>query len=114
MRKNHTRIYLSLCGGNLFVVVSFQLENYFQPAQKNKNSEQYSEELFRKKIESKLRVFCVKHFEVIKVNCGELKEGQRLSCEGCGFELKVVNACGDNSCSTEACCNGNIQCCGEP
>jgi hypothetical protein len=48
------------------------------------------------------------------VNCGELKEGQRLSCEGCGFEIKVVNACGDNSCSTEACCNGDIQCCGKP
>ena len=49
-----------------------------------------------------------------RVNCGELKEGQHLSCEGCGFELKVVNACGDNSCSTEACCNGDIQCCGAP
>jgi hypothetical protein len=48
------------------------------------------------------------------VNCSELKEDQRLSCEGCGFELKVVNTCGDDSCSTEACCNGDIKCCGEP
>jgi hypothetical protein len=49
-----------------------------------------------------------------KVNCSELKKDQRLSCEGCGFELKVVNACGDDSCSTKACCNGDIKCCGEP
>ena len=35
MRKKNTRIYLSLCGGYLFVVASFQLENYFQPTQKS-------------------------------------------------------------------------------
>ena len=48
------------------------------------------------------------------MNCSELKEDQRLFCKGCGFELKVTNACGDNSCSTEACCNGDIKCCGAP
>ncbi|AGF98545.1 MULTISPECIES: hypothetical protein [Methanosarcina] len=48
------------------------------------------------------------------MNCSELKEGQVLVCEGCGFELKVVNACGEACCSTDACCIGNITCCGEP
>jgi len=48
------------------------------------------------------------------MNCGELKEGQVLVCEGCGFELKVVNACGEACCTTDACCTGNITCCGEP
>jgi hypothetical protein len=47
------------------------------------------------------------------MNCSELKEGQVLVCEGCGFELKVANECGDNKCSTDVCCTGNIKCCGE-
>lgn len=49
-----------------------------------------------------------------EMNCSELKEGQVLVCEGCGFELKVANECGDDKCSTGVCCTGNIQCCGEP
>jgi hypothetical protein len=48
------------------------------------------------------------------MNCSELKEGQVLSCEGCGFELRVENECKDESCSTDTCCTGNITCCGEP
>ena len=50
----------------LFVVmVTFQLENHFQPIQKNENSEQSSESLFRKRFESKLHTFYIKHLEVI-------------------------------------------------
>jgi hypothetical protein len=48
------------------------------------------------------------------MNCSELSVGQVLVCEGCGFELSIVNECKDVSCSTDACCNGNIKCCGEP
>ncbi|WP_200895242.1 MULTISPECIES: hypothetical protein [unclassified Methanosarcina] len=48
------------------------------------------------------------------MNCGELKEGQILVCEECGFELKVVNECGESCCTTDTCCTGNITCCGEP
>ena len=48
------------------------------------------------------------------MNCSELMQGQRLFCKGCGFELTVTSICGDNSCSTEACCSGDIQCCGAP
>jgi len=48
------------------------------------------------------------------MNCSELKEGQILVCEACGFELQVVKACGEACCSTDACCTGNITCCGEP
>ena len=48
------------------------------------------------------------------MNCSELKEGQVLICGGCGFELKVANECEDNTCSTDACCTGDIKCCGEP
>jgi hypothetical protein len=47
------------------------------------------------------------------MNCSELKEGQVLVCGGCGFELKVANG-EDNTCSTDACCTGDIKCCGEP
>lgn len=48
------------------------------------------------------------------MNCSELKEGQVLSCEGCGFELRVENECKDEKCATDTCCTGNIVCCGEP
>ncbi|AKB81631.1 MULTISPECIES: hypothetical protein [Methanosarcina] len=50
----------------------------------------------------------------MKMNCGDLKMGQTLRCEACGFELQVVKECGDASCSTDACCTGNVTCCGEP
>jgi hypothetical protein len=49
-----------------------------------------------------------------KMNCGDLKMGQVLRCEACGFELQVVKECGDVSCSTDTCCTGNVTCCGEP
>jgi len=48
------------------------------------------------------------------MNCSELKEGQVLVCEGCGFELKVVKEYGDKCCSTDSCFTGNITYCGEP
>ena len=48
------------------------------------------------------------------MNCSELSIGQVLLCEGCGFELKVVKGCEDTACATDACCTGNITCCGEP
>ncbi|MGB9929040.1 MAG: hypothetical protein ACPK85_11655 [Methanosarcina sp.] len=48
------------------------------------------------------------------MNCSQLKEGQVLTCEGCGFELKVTKECAEGCCSTDNCCTGNITCCGEP
>ena len=50
----------------------------------------------------------------MKMNCGDLKLGQVLRCERCGFELEVVKECGDVTCATEACCTGDVTCCGEP
>ena len=47
------------------------------------------------------------------MNCGDLKMGQVLRCERCGFELEVVKECGDVSCATDACCTGDVTCCGE-
>jgi hypothetical protein len=46
------------------------------------------------------------------MNCSELKDGQILFCEGCGFELKVVNECRTDRCA--AGCTGDMDCCGEP
>ena len=43
-----------------------------------------------------------------------MKEGQVLVCEGCGFELKVMKGCTDESCTTDACSTGDLMCCGEP
>jgi hypothetical protein len=37
------------------------------------------------------------------MNCSELKEGQVLICEGCGFELKVIKECRDDTCTTDVC-----------
>ena len=48
------------------------------------------------------------------MNCGELIQGQRLFCDVCGLELEVANACVENCCSTDVCCNFDIQCCGAP
>ncbi len=41
------------------------LSNPSQHTQKSENSEQSSESLFRKRFESKLHIFTIKHFEVI-------------------------------------------------
>ena len=49
------------------------------------------------------------------MNCGELKEGQVLVCEGCGFELKVIKECTDESCATDVCTTDEeMMCCGKP
>jgi hypothetical protein len=45
------------------------------------------------------------------MNCSNLKDGQVLVCESCGLELKVVNECKEDSCSTG--CIGDMDCCGE-
>jgi hypothetical protein len=46
------------------------------------------------------------------MNCSNLKDGQVLVCESCGFELKVINECNEDRCSTD--CVGDMDCCGEP
>ena len=48
------------------------------------------------------------------MNCSELKEGQVLVCEVCGFELNVINECKDDSCTKDVCSTGEMMCCGEP
>ena len=70
--------------------------------------EQSSESLFRKRFESTLHTSTIKHLRWYEMNCSELREGQVLSCEGCGFELRVETACKDEKCSTDTCCTGNI------
>lgn len=50
----------------------------------------------------------------MKMNCGDLKMGQVLRCEICGFELQVVKECGEVVCTTEECCTGDVTCCGVP
>ena len=48
------------------------------------------------------------------MNCSELKEGQVIVCEECGFELKVTKECRDDTCTTDVCNIGEMMCCGEP
>ncbi|HIH92559.1 TPA: hypothetical protein HA338_00430 [Methanosarcina acetivorans] len=46
-------------------------------------------------------------------SCYELKKGDSLVCENCGFELTVVKEC-NLSCLTEGCCDlTEFVCCGE-
>lgn len=46
--------------------------------------------------------------------CFELKKGQKLVCDDCGFELTVIKEC-DQHCKGEGCCEINeFKCCGKP
>lgn len=45
------------------------------------------------------------------LKCYELKKGQRMVCEHCGFELTIVNEC-NTTCEGEGCCETNeFKCC---
>lgn len=45
-------------------------------------------------------------------NCGNLKEGDIITCEDCGMALKVIKACkcGEGG---DASCHDLMQCCGK-
>jgi hypothetical protein len=46
--------------------------------------------------------------------CCNLKKGQSIICEQCGFELEVINECSQD-CDGQNCCNASdLVCCGKP
>ncbi len=52
---------------------------------------------------------------VIMIECHDMEKGQIYMCEDCGFEMKVVNECGE-CCETEeegTCATCEFMCCGE-
>ena len=43
--------------------------------------------------------------------CGNLKEGDIITCKDCGLEMKVIKAC-DCGEGDDAACHDVMQCCG--
>ena len=46
--------------------------------------------------------------------CYELKKGDILVCDECGFKMEIIEECGEN-CKKRGCCDvTELMCCGEP